>query len=181
MSKNSKKKLFFLALIISIIFLYEVIVFRFYPESSLPDSIKIDKIVLTKSKRNMTLFANGKSIKTYRVSLGKTPIGAKRVQGDHKTPEGIYKINGKNGRSNFHLNLGISYPNELDKQKADSIGKPVGGDIKIHGLAPEYAYLGKFHRLKDWTDGCIAVTNSEIEELYQNIAIGTVIEIRPVV
>ena len=94
-----------------------------------------------------------------------------------KTPEGIYYINDRNPNSICYLNLGISYPNEFDIKNARENNKSPGGDIKIHGLPNGYGFIGKFHRWKDWTWGCIAVTNREMKELYDNVPIGTEIEI----
>ena len=110
-------------------------------------------------------------LKEYHVSLGKQPIGNKEVEGDMKTPEGA--------NSKFYRNLGISYPNRYDREQASGIGKQPGGEIKIHGLQPKFSFIGRFHRLMDWTNGCIALTNSEIEDLYNHTKIGAKIEIKP--
>lgn len=127
----------------------------------------------------MKVYSEGVLLKTYRISLGRSPIGHKQFEGDCKTPEGIYSIDGRNPNSTFHKNLGISYPNEKDLEKAKSLGKPAGGDIKIHGLRNGRGYISKFHRWKDWTAGCIAVTDTEIEELYDAVKIGAEIQIYP--
>jgi murein L,D-transpeptidase YafK len=145
--------------------------------NKLPNNTKIDALVVYKSERKLIAFSKGKIIKTYSIVLGKSPVGAKQFQGDNKTPEGIYSINGKNAHSVAYKNLGISYPNSNDI--SNSKGKPKGGDIKIHGLMNHYWFLGNLHRLVDWTNGCIAVNNSEMEELYNAVKIGTRIEIRP--
>ena len=125
----------------------------------------------------MIVYSNGDELKTYKISLGREPVGKKEFEGDKKTPKGFYFINDKNSNSEFHLNLGISYPNESDKKNAEKLNKNPGGQIKIHGLKNGLGFIGKFHRFFDWTLGCIAVTNKEIEELYKNIPIGTEIEI----
>ncbi|HWG39640.1 MAG TPA: L,D-transpeptidase family protein [Candidatus Acidoferrales bacterium] len=138
-----------------------------------------DKIVILKSAHSMTLLSSGKILKTYKVALGSVPIGPKRVEGDHKTPEGDYIIDAKNPHSLFHLSLHISYPNAADRQRARSLGARPGGAIMIHGLARPFAYLGPLHRQTDWTDGCIAVTNAEIEEIWNLVPVGTRVEIRP--
>ena len=127
----------------------------------------------------MLPLSSGNVLKTYKVALGSVPIGAKRVEGDHKTPEGDYIIDTKNAQSQFHLSLHISYPNAADQQRARSLGARPGGAIMIHGLARPFAYLGPLHRQTDWTDGCIAVTNAEIEEIWKLVPVGTRIEIRP--
>jgi murein L,D-transpeptidase YafK len=127
----------------------------------------------------MTLMDHDKVLKTYRVALGGVPVGAKQKQGDHKTPEGEYIIDAKNSRSQFHLSLHISYPNASDRERARRLGVNPGGDIMIHGLPPAYASLGPLHRQWDWTEGCIAVTDSEIEEIWDLVPVGTRVEIRP--
>lgn len=141
--------------------------------------IQADKIVILKSVRSMTLFSGGKVLKTYKVALGSDPLGPKRVEGDHKTPEGNYLIDAKNSQSQFHLSLHISYPSAADVKTARSMGQSPGGAIMIHGLAKPFAYLGPLHRQTDWTDGCIAVTNAEIEEIWRLVPVGTRVEIRP--
>ncbi|MGC2743411.1 MAG: L,D-transpeptidase family protein [Candidatus Angelobacter sp.] len=138
-----------------------------------------DKIIILKSARSMTLFSGGKVLKTYKVALGSVPVGPKRVEGDHKTPEGDYIIDAKNPHSQFHLSLHISYPSAADRQTARSMGQRPGGAIMIHGLARPFAYLGPLHRQIDWTDGCIAVTNAEIEEIWKLVPVGTRVEVRP--
>ncbi|MFC4176418.1 L,D-transpeptidase family protein [Flavobacterium gossypii] len=139
----------------------------------------MDRIEVFKSKRRMKVYSEGVLLKTYRISLGKNPVGHKQFEGDCKTPEGIYSIDGRNPNSTFHKNLGISYPNEKDLEKAKSLGKPAGGDIKIHGLRNGRGYISKFHRWRDWTAGCIAVTDVEIDELYDAVKIGAEIQIYP--
>lgn len=127
----------------------------------------------------MQAYANEQLVKTYSISLGGSPVGDKQYEGDNRTPEGIYKINDKNPNSGYHKNLGISYPDSTDLQQAIALGKPAGGDIKIHGLRNGTGIISKFHRWHDWTKGCMAVTNAEIDELYSAVPIGTVIEIKP--
>jgi murein L,D-transpeptidase YafK len=140
---------------------------------------RADKIVILKSARTMTLFSGGKAFKTYTVALGSVPVGPKRLEGDHKTPEGIFTIDARNPRSQFHLALHISYPQAADRERARSLGARPGGAVMIHGLPKAYAYLGALHRQTDWTDGCIAVTNAEIEEIWKLAPVGTRVEIRP--
>jgi murein L,D-transpeptidase YafK len=137
-----------------------------------------DKILIVKSTRTMTLLSGDKILKTYKVALGTAPVGPKRMEGDHKTPEGNYLIDAKNPRSQFHMSLHISYPSPADRQRARKLGARPGGAIMIHGLAPSFAYLGPLHRQTDWTDGCIAVTNAEIEEIWTLVRVGTRVEIR---
>lgn len=160
------------------IILFASTVYYFYPENKLPAGIQIDKLVIYKSKRQMLAFSNGELVKTYIIALGKQPIGKKEFEGDKKTPEGIYFINDKNPNSGYHKNLGISYPNQADIKNAKRLGKRTGGDIKIHGLRNKTGYISKLHRLLDWTLGCIAVTDEEVDELYNSVKVGTPIEIK---
>lgn len=141
--------------------------------------VKVDEIRVFKSKRKLQLIFKGENVKQYSISLGGNSTGHKQFEGDQKTPEGIYDINAKNPNSNYYKNLGISYPNLKDKEFAKSKGKSAGGDIKIHGLPNDKPWLGKLHLLKDWTAGCIAVTNKQMEEIYNNVGVGTVIVIKP--
>jgi murein L,D-transpeptidase YafK len=138
-----------------------------------------DKILIIKSAHSMTLLKGDKVLKTYKIALGTAPVGPKRIEGDHKTPEGNYSIDAKNLQSQFHLALHISYPNAQDRLRAEKSGAPPGGAIMIHGLARQFAYLGRLHRQADWTDGCVAVTNAEIEEIWKLVPLGTRVEIRP--
>jgi murein L,D-transpeptidase YafK len=140
---------------------------------------KADRIVVEKSTRTMTLMRDGIVLKTYKVALSREPVGAKEREGDHKVPEGEYVIDSKNPHSRFHLALHISYPNAVDKERARKLGVRPGGNIEIHGLDSKYAWVGSLQRRVDWTDGCIAVTNSEIEEIWPLVAVGTPVEIRP--
>jgi len=166
-------------IIILLLILTGLSVYYFYPEDTLPVDTEIDRLVVYKSQRQLHAYSNGELIKTYRISLGGKPLGHKQFEGDKKTPEGIYRIDDKNPHSGYHKNLGISYPNEADKKYAGQYDKSPGGDIKIHGLRNGTGFISKFQRWKDWTLGCIAVTDSEIDELYRSVPIGTVIEIKP--
>ena len=172
----TKRKVIWLAIFITIVGLT---VYYFYPEEKLPADIQIDTIVVYKSKRQLLAYSNGQLIKIYNVSIGRQPIGGKEFEGDKKTPEGVYFINDKNPNSSYHKNLGVSYPDSNDIENAKRLGKPTGGDIKIHGLRNLTSFIGKFHRWFDWTLGCIAVTNEEIDELYYAVKLGTRIEIKP--
>jgi murein L,D-transpeptidase YafK len=141
--------------------------------------VQADRIVILKSARTMTLLSGSKVLKIYKVALGSAPVGPKQIEGDHKTPEGNYVIDAKNAHSQFHLSLHISYPSVADQQLARRRGSRPGGAIMIHGLARPFAYLGPLHRQTDWTDGCVAVTNTEIEEIWKLVPVGTRVEIRP--
>ncbi len=170
---NRIKKIF-LGTFVAISLLMFFLNFNF---NKLPKNSQIDSILVLKSKRQLSVFSKGKLIKTYTISLGKSPKEAKQFQGDNKTPEGIYFINGRNAHSIAYKNLGISYPNQKDVKNAN--GKSAGGDIKIHGLMNNFWFVGNFHRFFDWTNGCIAVNNSEMEELYNAVKVGAKIEIKP--
>lgn len=154
-------------------------VYAHHSWNPLPTGRIIDQIVIEKSVRNLSVFANGKKLKTYRVALGRNPVGAKQEEGDNKTPEGIYSVDGRNPQSNFHLALHISYPSNEDETRAAERGVSPGFDIMIHGIRNGLGWIGAFHRLRDWTAGCIAVTDEEIEELWRVAPDGTAVEIRP--
>ena len=127
----------------------------------------------------MSLLEGNRVLKTYKVALGGNPKGAKDRQGDHKTPEGVYFVDAKKNNSQFYKALHLSYPNARDRERAKRLGVNPGGDVEIHGLGPKWGWIGARHRATDWTDGCIAVTNEEIDEIYPLIKISTPIEIRP--
>lgn len=133
---------------------------------------------MVKSAHTMTLMARGQILKVYQVALGRRS-GAKDHQGDHKTPEGEYIIDQKNSQSRFHLALHLSYPNAADLKRARGEGLDPGGAIMIHGVEKHFAWLGSLQHLVDWTDGCIAVSNPEIEEVWRMVPVGTPVEIKP--
>ena len=138
----------------------------------LPAAQQADAIHVYKAQRRMDLLRGDRVIATYRIVLGGAPIGHKREQGDQRTPEGDYRITYRNARSRFHLSLRISYPDDTDRRQALARGVDPGGDIMIHGgTPPGYA--------RDWTDGCIALTNREIEEVWRLVPVGTSITISP--
>lgn len=142
-------------------------------------TVRADQVVVVKSERTLTLLSQGKAIRTYKVALGAVPVGAKEKQGDHRTPEGRYLLDRRSSQSKFYKSIHISYPNEQDRQRATRHGVSPGGDIMIHGLPNGFGWLGASHRLTDWTDGCIAVTNAEMDEIWDLVPDGTPIEIRP--
>jgi murein L,D-transpeptidase YafK len=134
----------------------------------------VTRLVLLKSERKLHLVNGTKALKTYKVGLGGNPIGPKQFEGDQKTPERAYLIDRQNPNSNYHLSIGISYPNQRDVEFAESQGKKPGGDIFIHGRARKNKGRGK-----DWTAGCIAVKDGEMEEIYSMVRVGTPIYIYP--
>jgi murein L,D-transpeptidase YafK len=138
-----------------------------------------DRVVVLKRERTLQMWNHGKIIKTYKVALGGNPVGAKTQRGDHKTPEGIYVLDSRNAHSEFYKSLHISYPNARDRAAARARGVAPGGDVFVHGLPNGYRAVGAAHRLRDWTDGCIAVTDEEIDEIWAAVSVGTPIEIRP--
>jgi len=138
-----------------------------------------DQVVVLKKERTLQLLSQGKVIKSYKVALGGDPIGPKTRQGDHRTPEGIYVLDSRNAHSQFYKSIHISYPSSRDRTAAREKGVSPGGDVFVHGLPNGYGWVGASHRVKDWTDGCIAVTNPEIDEIWRAVADGTPIDIRP--
>jgi murein L,D-transpeptidase YafK len=171
------KKVFYVILLV----LFAAVIYYFYPENQLEDGVLADHIRVEKSLRKMTLFFKGKELACYAISLGgpppffNHPKGPKTAEGDYKTPEGNYVIDSKKIHSLYHRSLHINYPNSTDKKLSHT-----GGGILIHGLNKEKnQFLGKFMRWIDWTKGCIAVTNSEIEEIYKAVPIGCNIQILP--
>jgi L,D-peptidoglycan transpeptidase YkuD (ErfK/YbiS/YcfS/YnhG family) len=138
-----------------------------------------DRILIEKQERRLTLISKGKVLKTYQIALGGNPNGPKERQGDNKTPEGTYVIDSRNKNSRYHLSLHISYPNEKDRKRAKELGVSPGGDIMIHGIKNGFSWVGDLHAEVDWTKGCIAVTDEEIEEISKLAPNGTTVEIRP--
>ena len=142
-----------------------------------PLSGEVERIVIEKAARRMQLFQNGKPVRTYKIALGFAPEGDKDRQGDGKTPEGTFTIDRRNAESAFRLSLGLDYPHPEDRARAAKGGYSPGGDIFIHGQPNA---LPEGFRLKgDWTAGCIALTNTEIREVWAMTPIGTEVEIRP--
>jgi murein L,D-transpeptidase YafK len=156
-----------------------VYVYAHHLWNSLPAETTIDHIVVEKSARRLSIFRDGKRLKSYRVALGRNPIGAKEQEGDMKTPEGVYKIDSRNPQSDYHLALHVSYPSDEDTARAAERGVNAGFDIMIHGLPNGGGWIGAFHRRHDWTAGCIALTDEEIEELWRVVPDQAPVEIRP--
>lgn len=151
----------------------------FYPFGLFAENLKADKIIVEKSKRKLSLYSQNKLLKEYSIALGSNPEGPKTQEGDGKTPEGSYIIDARNSKSAYHLSLHISYPNEKDIEQANAKGVSPGGQIMIHGLPKGLGWIGSLQNMRDWTLGCIAVTNSEIEEIWKLVPDGTTIEIKP--
>ncbi|PYP81471.1 MAG: hypothetical protein DMD35_01810 [Gemmatimonadetes bacterium] len=145
----------------------------------LPPPAAADSIVVFKRERTLVLFNRGVPIRTYFIALGSKPVGDKERAGDQKTPEGLFYINAHNPASKFHLALRISYPDDAHRARAAALGVDPGGDIMIHGLPLEYSEAGKKHIQNDWTNGCVALSNQEIEELWHAVPDGTPVQIKP--
>ncbi|KXU37111.1 hypothetical protein AXE65_03960 [Ventosimonas gracilis] len=139
----------------------------------------VDKLLLIKSERSLQLLHKGEVLKTYRISLGKQPKGAKQREGDQRTPEGIYFIDWRQKSANFNLSLHISYPNQRDRERAEKAGVNPGGMIMIHGTPSSAEFPDWFFRGLDWTEGCIALNNADMREVWDYVADYTLIEIRP--
>jgi murein L,D-transpeptidase YafK len=150
-----------------------------FDDQPIPEGIVADKILVEKSARRLTLFLGEERLKIYPMVLGWNPVGHKEKEGDGRTPEGFYTISGRNPQSKFHLSLRISYPSPEDVRRAAEAGVRPGGDIMIHGLPNGMGLLGRTMQGNDWTAGCVAVTNDEIEEIWRVVADGTPVEIRP--
>jgi murein L,D-transpeptidase YafK len=142
-------------------------------------ALHADRVVVLKKEHTLELLSQGRVIKTFRVALGGDPVGPKTRRGDHKTPEGVYVLDSRNEHSKFYKSIHISYPNAHDREAAHQKGVSPGGDVFVHGLPNSYGAIGAAHRLRDWTDGCIAVTDQEMNEIWNAVADGTAIEIRP--
>ena len=141
--------------------------------------VKVDRVIVEKQKRKLSLLSGDDVIKQYEISLGRNPEGPKIYQGDNRTPEGVYFIDYRVEESDYHKALHISYPNQQDLERARQMGLSPGGDIMLHGLKNGDRQIEYFHGYFDWTYGCIAVTNMEIEEIWQLVPNGTPIEILP--
>lgn len=139
------------------------------------DGPEVTGVLLFKSERKLYLMHQDQELASYDVGLGFAPEGQKEIEGDGRTPEGHYLIDKRNPNSKYHLSVGISYPNPVDVARAESLGKSPGGDIFIHGRGPTYWDDAPV----DWTFGCIAVTDDEIEKIYAMVADGTPISIYP--
>src|ERR1044071_5589431 len=134
-----------------------------------PNRVLADSIVVEKSQHGLSLYREGTLVRTYLVALGQQPVGDKVRIGDMRTPEGIFRIEARNPESRYHRSLRISYPDAAHRAKARALGVSPGGDIMIHGLPDRQAWVGAAHRDFDWTEGCIAVTNAEIEEIWSAV------------
>ena len=140
---------------------------------------KADAVLILKKDHVLELLAGDKVIQSYKVALGRGGLAPKQREGDARTPEGHYIIDARNEVSHYHRALHVSYPNAEDRARAARLGAAAGGAIMIHGLPNGMGWLGATHRLYDWTRGCIAVTDDEIDEIWNMVPVGTPVEIRP--
>jgi len=141
--------------------------------------VRVDRVVVHKLRHELQLWSQGTLVKAYWVALGPSPVGHKHRQGDGRTPEGDYVIDGRNPKSLYHLSLHVSYPNAEDRRRAAAEHVSPGGDIMIHGVPHGYESIPAGQKVHDWTAGCMAVTNSEIEEIWRAVPDGTPIHIEP--
>ena len=170
-----------LLLVMGVIVVFVGVVFTYanWPMTSLPSGTKADSVLVLKRERKLILLLNNQKVKEYSIALGGKPIGKKIMEGDERTPEGRYKLDYRNPNSMAHLSIRISYPDQNDVAQARAKGVSPGGAVMIHGLPKGFGYFGRLHRLLDWTDGCIGVTNLEMEEIWRCLPEGSPIEIRP--
>ena len=147
--------------------------------SATPPQQRACKVLVLKTEHKLLLLDDANNIMhTYSIAIGRGGVEPKQRQGDHKTPEGLYTIDRHKRDSRFHRALHVSYPSDADRERAQKLGTDPGGDIMIHGIQNGLGWLGSLHRAVDWTDGCIAVTDPEIEEIYSAVPDGTPVEIR---
>ena len=140
---------------------------------------RASKVLILKTDHKLQLLdATNNVMRTYSIAIGRGGVEPKQRQGDHKTPEGLYVIDRHNRDSRFHRALHVSYPSKADEERARKLGVDPGGDIMIHGIQNGLGWLGPLHRAVDWTDGCIAVTDAEMDEIYSAVPDGTPVEIR---
>ena len=148
-------------------------------QSRTPLQQRASKVLVLKAEHKLLLLDTANNvIRSYSIAIGRGGLEPKQVQGDHKTPEGLYVVDRRKRDSRFHRALHVSYPNDFDRERARKLGAEPGGDIMIHGIQNGLGWLGPLHRLVDWTDGCIAVTDFEIEEIWSAVPDGTPVEIR---
>jgi murein L,D-transpeptidase YafK len=145
--------------------------------ASQPD--QADRILVMKSERKLHLLRAGRILRTFDISLGLVPEGHKQREGDFRTPEGVYYLETKNSSSDYFLSIKVSYPNAEDRARARALGVDPGGQIMIHGLPNQPKYSEVAYRGSDWTDGCIAVSNSDMIDIWLMTSTSTPIEIRP--
>jgi murein L,D-transpeptidase YafK len=172
----SRKYKYFVIIIISFLSIW--FADKYLPKCFAENIPKVDKIIVYKSQRSLVLLKNSIVIKSYTISLGKNPVGDKEMEGDSKTPEGKYLIDWKNKNSKYHLSLHISYPDSNDVAISTKKNQNPGGNIMIHGRPNYIGWFPFIFENRDWTDGCIALTNIEVEEIWNSVNSGTKIIIK---
>jgi murein L,D-transpeptidase YafK len=150
-----------------------------WPRKELPEGTQVDRVVVRKSARTLELYRGIELLRTYSVALGRNPLGHKQQEGDGRTPEGHYVLDYRNPKSAFHRSLHVSYPSPNDTAAARGRGVSPGGMIMVHGVKNGMGLVGRLHRLFDWTDGCIAVSDREMDEIWRTVPDGTPIVIEP--
>jgi murein L,D-transpeptidase YafK len=169
----------YLLAILALAIIAGVSAWNLWPDKPLAPGTKADLVVVHKAARRLELFRGNELLKSYQVSLGRHPIGAKTQQGDGRTPEGDYRLDYRNPASSFHKALHISYPEPADIASARSRNADPGGLVMVHGMRNGLGWIGRLHRVIDWTDGCVAVTNNEIDEISDAVPVGTKIVLEP--
>jgi murein L,D-transpeptidase YafK len=150
-----------------------------WPRKPMPAEMIADQVIVEKRAHKLVLLRKSVPLKTYHIALGRGGIDDKTCEGDNRTPEGIYTIDSRNAQSRFYRSLHVSYPDARHIAGARQLGCNAGGAIMVHGIPKKLGWLGKLHRLIDWTAGCIAVTNEEIDEIWRAVPNGTPIVIQP--
>jgi len=140
---------------------------------------KADAVLVIKSERRLYLINEGERFASFAATFGAEPTGHKQAKGDGRTPEGHYTLNYKNASSKFYKSIHISYPNAKDRENAKRLGVDPGGDIMIHGLAKDWEWAAQFAQYFSWTNGCIALSNRDMDQVWEAVDQGTPIEIRP--
>jgi murein L,D-transpeptidase YafK len=168
----------FAVVLVSMMFIAGSLIWANAPVIPLPLDAKVDRIFVDKAARTVSLYSQGAVIGSYPVSLGRETVGPKLHEGDHRTPEGVYVIDSHKLDSSFHRALHVSYPSSSDTARARAAGYSPGGEVMIHGMRNGLGWLGRAHLLVDWTSGCIAVTNAEMDQIFKAVPDGTPIEIR---
>ncbi len=172
-------RFFGLALLAALVLAGGILGYGWYAAHQVDVLPHADRVLVEKSDRRLSLLRGDEVIKSYSVSLGANPKGHKQQEGDERTPEGSYVLDRRNSRSRFYRAIHISYPNKQDQRAARRRGVSPGGDILIHGLPNGWDWAAGFLALVNWTDGCIAVNNAEMDEIWKAVADGTPIEIQP--
>jgi murein L,D-transpeptidase YafK len=171
----------FTAILVSVVGIVACVYYmdKIYPRMLAEKLPQADKVLVKKGERTLYLLKGDRVLKTYSVSLGGDPLGHKERQGDSRTPEGDYVLDWRNPKSKYHLSIHVSYPNGDDKSRAELGGFSPGGSIMVHGRPNWIGWLDFAFDGEDWTDGCIAVSNIEMEEIWNSVPNGTPISIQP--